>query len=254
MKKKIVLILIIISVLFIQFTGELYYTDNQQKTICYIKKKEKDQFFEKFFYNSENKLEKYISGDNEYQVFEYDTLGKLKKVKQYSENEFDSYNVYKYNPKNQIIAITEFTNEDDKWQKSSYSEYTYKDNRIVLQTDYDQDTDTTFKAVRKVEFNYDKNGNVIKSIEYQADGKLNRVTENKFDNNKNPYKAFNFSIFDEEIVNTNNETVSISKDAAGKTLVTISYTYQYNTQSYPTLIAQTRVGKTIKYEWNYDCK
>ncbi len=148
--------------------------------------------------------------------------------------EMDSYTTFEYNSKGQLTKSTMHLLKDST---STYSTYTYNNDKIEKRTSYYNDQPAMFD-----EYVYDQNGNLTKEERYffNTEGKpeLATSTEYQFDNKNNSYISFKALMVPGEHTNRNNiskkiHTIYSSSDGSVEDVQTTEYSYQYNAKGFP---------------------
>jgi len=224
---------------------------------CYISKiKEGATAYEKYFYNPQNKLVKYIAGHNEYLTYEYDSIDRCQKIKHFAGGELSDYKTYEYNDKRLIIKETQFESEDEgEFKIAGYSAFSYNaKNQIIKKEEFERKGKSKYEADGYFTYEYDAKGNVSKRIEFSDEKTMQKITEYQYDDKKNPFREFRLQLFDDEIVSVNNELKNTTKNAKGNFTNIGTYTYTYNSNGYPTKVSQKIMDKKAEFQWEYRCK
>jgi len=225
---------------------------------CYITKvNDGTNWYEKYFYNKSNRLIKYLSGADEKIIFDYDAQGKCIKTKHFAGEDIDNYTVFEYNPGGQLIKSRYYDNVDaDTFQLANYSVYSYDAKKqINKRTDFERDDENAKKFDESgfTNYQYDARGNITKSITYNSDGQISQTTTNEYDDKINPIRNFRLTIFEDELISTNNLTKCVTVNGKGAKIGDASYVYEYNANNYPIKVSQKLLDRKATYQWDYRC-
>lgn len=218
-------------------------------------------------------------GDDEVTKVEYNAQGNISKVTETGRGDTDII-AYTYDANNRLIKV-EQTNDSD----NDYSAYEYTNGLVSAIKEYDggvlestitlkydankrliELTEDLDDDIYKVTFEYDNKGNVTKSEAF-FDNMLSRrrVFEN-YDDKKTPLSAVPGLVEPSAMASKNNpgkETVQYFTDQDGNGQVdaqpydsrVTTYTYEYNSNGFPTKITQSEAGgRSYIQLYTYNCK
>ncbi|MCX6267059.1 MAG: hypothetical protein NTW16_06840 [Bacteroidetes bacterium] len=203
-----------------------------------ISEEKSKYLYVKYFYNKKNQiissatyLDPSVASSNS-DILE---AGKLRKEWVNPENSTDrKQTTYEYNTNGQLMKMNEL---------SGYCTFKFDSkNRICSQVFYQNE-----KINRRVEYRYDKRGNVTEMCNYEIDeyGKPLLVTthEYEFDHKVNPFKSFGVIMMPGKYTNSNNitEEVYTLNIMVNQKQIT-KYYYVYDEKGYP-----VSVNKNMTY-------
>lgn len=217
--------------------GEIYfkYTYNEAD---FVKEEKSKYHYTEHHYNSKNQL---IQSDN---YWDESITSSNSTVLQEAINrtewvtpentEMDSYITFEYNSIGQLKKTTVYNLKDNS---STYSTYTYNNDKILERTSYNDDQQSALEA-----YYYDQYNNLTKKEKYVFLGdvqpKLSSSTEYFYDGENNPYFSFRALMIPGEHTNKNNiikqvYTIYSLTDNSVEDVQTTEYSYEYNAKGFP---------------------
>ncbi len=202
-----------------------------------------------FEYDVNNKLIKREYDEYYYETFEYDTEGRLNKMKTYEDNSLFVYDTYEYNNSDQVIKIQSYNNEDEA--RSYYIHEYDTEGNVVKKTKYSADG----TLVEYYTYSHDSNGNIINEKYYWADYTSGVVSTDQYeewtytyDDKNNVYKSVNLPFMWESTVN--NPLTTIFTEHYGDNYTdTYTNVYEYNEDNYPTEYSDVDDGERYVIEY-----
>jgi len=216
----------------VQFSEFTYSNENR------ISEEKTKYLYMKYIYNDKNQIISSITYEDPSIVSSDSHIleaGKLRKEWINPESPTNGkQKAFEYNIQGQLMKMYEL---------SGYCTYIYDSkNRICSQVFYQDE-----KVNRRIEYKYDKRGNLIKMCNYKIDeyGKLFLITSNEyeFDNKINPFKSFGIMMMPGKYTNCNNITQEVyTLYIMDNQKQIIKNYYEYNEMGYP-----VSVNKNMKY-------
>src|SRR5690606_37604061 len=187
-------------------------------------------------YSSEN-----IVGENNYTVtYSYNSSGQLSET--YYNTESGTYFkvVYSYNNDGQLTKIENYTVTDDfaSFESKSEADYSTAGKVSVYRTHL------SGTPYLNVEYYLDANGKITSQLFYSTEGFLIVTTENSYFDTKN---AATLSLPKNAFVRNVNNYGTVTVTATGGTPTVGTYTYEYNSDDYPTK-RTSNTGSVVTYE------
>lgn len=234
LKKTILFSIIILSI----YNCKKDSNNNQSNNLgCRIKTISNGPIFHTF-YDNNGLLEKvrFIEGDTVFKVYQYNSINKIIKINTFGNDLLDLkyYETFEYDGFGKLTKGYEFDKSNNL--KGTYS-FSYNNQNQLIKLNV-----STSKINAYAEFIY-LNNVIVSEIWKTSTGTIYTKYDFVWDNKINPFKQYNFPI---RLFSTITETISEHNcikltefnsypPPNGQTNVT-NYSYQYNTNGYPTLI------------------
>ena len=221
-------------------------------------------------------------GDDEYGEVAYNAQGYSTKLitKEPGSNATDEYTLFTYNTNNQLVKME---NYDDGLLDDDYATFEYTDNLLTTINNYDGSTlesVTTLKYVTdkrvieyssdeegdayKTTYTYDSKGNVTKEEYFNSNALTSSITYENYDDKHTPYSVLKGvpNVITGNLSQNNAGKMTYSYDSDGDGVIqpgessdVTTYTYEYNSDGYPTKITETDVdGDTDVTALTYQCE
>ena len=229
---------------------------------CYLTRQDQDSLYSVVDYDASNNptLVTTKNTSNNKQVsasqIEYSSPGVISKITMLDpDNNLTEYRQLSYSSDGTVSASDFYGSTGGSSLKNTFRiEFTYNSAKQIVQEDF-YDMRTTKTLISTYKLSYDADGDCNKTVGYYTGSTTPAYTSTyTFDTKKSP-QTLKFT----QYVNVGNTTnphnaTSLRIDYAGGTSVTSLYTYEYNSNGYPTKATLVSGSSTMVYRNTYNCK